>query len=96
MSGDKTTSVFDGFVMGIMLCCVIFSLWMSFFNKPNTDIRDEFAKAALTGLLAGSKTWQIDGKKEDVHDGYQYVKCSYNFADLMLKARKPEGGTSGR
>lgn len=41
-------------------------------------LRDQFAMAALTGILANSKTF----------DEHPAVKLSYEYADLMLQARK--------
>ena len=41
-------------------------------------LRDQFAMAALTGLLASCKTHRVD----------TYVRDSYQMADAMLEARK--------
>ena len=41
-------------------------------------LRDQFAMAALTGLLASCKTDCVD----------VYVKDAYQMADAMLEARK--------
>ncbi len=44
-------------------------------------LRDKFAMAALTGLLAlGSREWEIDER--------EVAKAAYILADAMLKARK--------
>ena len=47
----------------------------------NAGLRDTFAAAALTGLLAH------DGASEDA---YWYVMRAYKYADAMLKQREAE------
>lgn len=46
--------------------------------------RDEFAKAALTGLLAGRA--RIVSADSDLYE--KAAKASYRFADAMMKARE--------
>jgi len=43
--------------------------------------RDEFAMAALTGLLASRTYW-------NKNDGLVYAKAAYTIADAMLKQRE--------
>jgi len=43
--------------------------------------RDEFAMAALTGLLASRAYWNTT-------DGFVYAKAAYTIADAMLKQRE--------
>jgi hypothetical protein len=44
-------------------------------------LRDEFAMAALTGLLAGRTYWNTT-------DGLVYAATAYTLADAMLKQRE--------
>ena len=46
-----------------------------------TDLRDQFAMAALTGLIT-----QDHENRGTIQD---YVSVAWNIADAMLKARKP-------
>lgn len=52
-------------------------------------LRDEFAMAALTGLMSGSYKWSdvsfrpVDGKT----DGQNTALCAYHIADAMMEAR---------
>jgi rubredoxin len=50
--------------------------------EPHATLRDQFAMAALTGLLA-------DPDMKDC------VKCSYIFADAMMEARNNQDGGKG-
>ncbi len=63
------------------------------------DLRDEFAKAALQGLIAGDsdipccKSLDDDGiERERVAYAEQFAKSAYRYADAMLRERerKPE------
>lgn len=45
-------------------------------------LRDQFAIAALSGLIATPKT--------DEHNLDDIVFAAYRYADVMLKARKPD------
>lgn len=48
-------------------------------KPPTKTLRDEFAMAALTGLLA-------DSSRD--HQPQVYVSAAYEYADAMLEARK--------
>lgn len=53
-------------------------------NRPaERTLRDEFAMAALTGLLSYSKV-NIDAVIDNTNDAYMY-------ADYMMEARKTDG-----
>ncbi len=57
-------------------------------NPPNDQksLRDEFAMAALTGLLTIKETYVIAGSKPD---GDVWVaESAYDLADAMLLQRK--------
>jgi len=58
------------------LCGVVLRLQIDLNGKP--DLRDQFAMAALTGLMVISYP--------DKH--HSYVKEAYAIADLMMEARK--------
>lgn len=45
-------------------------------KQERPTLRDKFAMAALTGLLAGGATGMVD-----------YAGCAYRHADAMLAAR---------
>ncbi len=47
-------------------------------NDDLMTLRDEFARAALTGILAG---WVSHGVKAD-------TEMAYRYADAMMEARK--------
>jgi hypothetical protein len=47
-------------------------------------LRDRFAMAALTGLLARG------AHDHDKREGHRYYELSYEIADGMLEARKPK------
>ena len=51
-----------------------------------SKLRDEFAKAALTGILASASTFTIDGER--VVGEKWFSRLAYLYADAMLKARK--------
>lgn len=52
-------------------------------------LRDEFAMAALTGLMSGNYKWSdvsfspVGGKT----DGQNTALCAYHVADAMMEAR---------
>ena len=58
------------------LCGVVIRLQVDLNSKP--DLRDQFAMAALTGMLAG----RVPGERTE------WVKGAYEFADAMMEARK--------
>jgi hypothetical protein len=51
--------------------------WLVTYAEQPT-LRDQFAIAALTGLLASCKTHRVD----------TYVRDAYQMADAMIEARK--------
>lgn len=51
-----------------------------------SKLRDEFAKVALTGILATDRDFEINGARVDDED--RFARLSYLYADAMLKARK--------
>ncbi len=51
---------------------------------PTPNLRDQFAMAALTGLLMRG------AHDHDKRDGHRYYELSYEIADGMLEARKPK------
>lgn len=56
-------------------------------KKDETTLRDEFAMAALTGLLLGEVL-----NTEPEQFALMSAKASYTLADAMIKARQTEGG----
>lgn len=52
--------------------------WREYVRKETPTLRDDFAKAALTGLLASSTSMGYDA----------CVAAAYRIADMMLEARK--------
>jgi len=59
------------------LCDAVLDLQIDINGKP--DLRDQFAMAALTGLLAYSGRWS---SSEDI------AQRSFGIADAMMEARK--------
>ena len=53
--------------------------------KQGTELRDQFAMAALQGLLAGRHRFD---PSTTVVEPVDYIVRSYKFADAMLEARK--------
>lgn len=53
----------------------------SYSSTSEKKLRDEFAMAALTGLLSGSHVIAVDSIEA-------VCVTSYNFADAMMKARE--------
>ena len=51
-----------------------------------SKLRDEFAKAALMGMLATDTDYNINGFRVDDEKGF--ARLSYLYADAMLEARK--------
>jgi hypothetical protein len=58
------------------LCGVVLRLQVDLNGKP--DLRDQFAMAVLTGMLAG----RVPGERTE------WVKGAYEFADKMMEERK--------
>jgi hypothetical protein len=58
------------------LCGVVLRLQIDLNGKP--DLRDQFAMAALTGIVVIRKQWEI----ADI------VTDAYDMADAMMEARK--------
>jgi hypothetical protein len=82
MASDETCSL-DG--VEVRLDCIteaIDALRPCLSDDPPT-LRDRFAMAALTGMLAEN---QLDGEPES------FVRAAYRYADLMLAAREKSGG----
>jgi hypothetical protein len=51
-------------------------------------LRDEFAMAALTGLIAGHEASAGEDVLEGYKGGFRVSKAAYMYADAMMKARE--------
>ncbi|MEO1240839.1 MAG: hypothetical protein AAFX54_02935 [Pseudomonadota bacterium] len=58
--------------------------------KERQRLRDEFAMAALTGIISAThaETRQAQGSRRDVDWTAYYADAAYNVANAMLAARK--------
>lgn len=84
---------FCGFAVPVALPDEISPDWMHFGCCPKC--RDEFARAALTGILANPQSMSDIRMQAGEEPGVPlrmmdiFASSSYSIADAMLKARKP-------
>ena len=70
------------------------------YSGPGMTLRDYFAAAALTGLLANSEAIHAGAEPTNScliseardHVAKDYAESSYRVADAMLAARSEQGG----
>ena len=62
--------------------------------EKGMDLRDYFAAAALTGILAGQKLWTVtDGEiTTEVKDVKSFALIAYSQADAMVAEREKQDG----
>lgn len=51
------------------------------YAKARAEMRDEFAKAALTGIIASPVHYRMP-------HAFDAARCAYEYADAMMKARE--------